>query len=116
MDSFDHIFNQTCDILTTTVNAYGDQIETDRVASDCWFRESTQVQGVGNQEDLSSSDALLRLPADAVVTEGSLIYIEDRYWRINKLTKARRFSEEIVMLKCQLQKHNGPVEPEEEMS
>lgn len=107
------IFQQTCEILITDANAYGDQVETDREESICWFRESTQAQDVGNRESISSGDALLRLPADAPVTEGSLIYIEDRYWRISKLIKARRFSSDVVMLKCQLQKHNGPVAGEE---
>lgn len=108
-----HTFDQTCEILATTQNIYGDQVETDRVEYPCRLREITEIQPGNNREDLTGTDALLWIGPDAPIVEGSILLSEGKYWRVQRLTKARRFTSSVLFLKCRLEAHNGAIDAEE---
>lgn len=112
MGFLDNITNQICEIITTTTNVYGDQVTESSKEWHCRFRESGEIRSGNNREDLAGADAMIHLPADAPAIEGTIIKYDDRYWRVTKVNKGRRFSDEVLFLKCWLETHQEPIEEE----
>lgn len=107
-----HLFNQTCTVVETAQSLYGDQVEESTTEYDCRFREITDVVSGSNREELGGADALLWVEADTPVSEGTIIKHEGIYWRVVRVTKARKMDSEVQFLKCLLERHSEPAEEE----
>ena len=108
MSKITHILNNTAYLVTTATNVHGDQVETERESFPCRFREITELNSLNNREDISGYDALLWAEADVALEEGTVLLCEGRYWRVDRLTKARTLGPDVEFLKCLLEKHNEP--------
>lgn len=104
MGVISHILNQTCSIVTSTVNRYGDYVMSSQTQYPCRFREITSLDRNINREDLDA-DAMIWLEPTVPVEEGTIILYDGEYYRVEEITKARRFSEDVVFQKCLLEKH-----------
>lgn len=90
--------------INTTTDEYGGFVEGDSVAYKCHFREISNYD-ITNNPQLAQSDALCWLEADASVAERDVLVYNSDYYRVEKITKARRLrNPAVVFLKCELQK------------
>jgi hypothetical protein len=106
-------YNQSCEIIASSQNIYGDQVESDREEYDCHFREFSEIQSGNSREDVAGSDATLWIAPSAPVAEGTIILADERFWRVKRVVKARRFGKTIQFLKCSLDKYEGMLEEED---
>lgn len=107
MGIISHILNQDGKIVTTTKDKHGDQVKTSEASVKCKFRYITQVDKNVSREGLDSSDAIIWFEPTENVIEGSIIKVDDSYWRVDKLVKARRLSGNTVeFLKAFVKKHS----------
>lgn len=105
-----HAFEQSASIVKTTVNKYGDQVLASTKSINCRFRWITELQNPGNREEISS-DALLWTSPDQPITEGAIIFVDNTYFRVRKVTKARKLrGGKIEFLKCLLNKYAGGID------
>jgi hypothetical protein len=100
-----HTLEQTCDILDSTRNRYGDiSLENSQTVA-CRFRWITELDKNTNREDISA-EALLWLKPDAPVEEGTVIRFGDSNFRIRRVTEARRLrGNKVYFKKCLLDKY-----------
>jgi hypothetical protein len=101
MSLITHTLNQTCGVLSTSTNVYGESVFVSLANLKCRLREITGLDKQSNREQYDC-DAILWLEPTASVVEGQIIRVEDRFYRINKIIKARRFSAPVVFIKCLL--------------
>jgi hypothetical protein len=99
-----HLLNQTCEIVETTYNKYGEQILSTTAEISCKFREITNLTKSANREDIAA-DAMLWVEPDASLEKGTIILIDGDYYRVERLVKARRNNGEVQFIKCDLQAH-----------
>ena len=99
-----HILTQEAGIIDTTTNKYGDQKLVSASAVPCHFRYITGIEKNINAEGMNS-EAMIWFEPDLDIAEASLVQIEGKYWRIDRLIKARRFSEDIIFLKAFVTRH-----------
>lgn len=105
-----HTFEQTASLITTSINKYGDQVLVSTKDIQCRFRWITELQNPGNREELSS-DALLWADSDQSIAEGTIIKVDDTYFRVNRVTKARRLrGDQVYFIKCLLDKYAGGID------
>lgn len=105
-----HTFEQTASLITTSTNKYGDQVLVSTKDIQCRFRWITELQNPGNREELSS-DALLWADADQSIAEGSIIKVDGTYFRVSRVTKARRLrGDQVYFIKCLLDKYAGGID------
>lgn len=103
----DHILKQECKIVTTSTDKHGDQVKTSETDTLCRFRYITQLGGNVSREDLEAFDAIIWLKADEDIEESSILFTDDKYWRVDRLVKARRMSGDTVeFLKAFVKKHD----------
>lgn len=100
----DHLRNQTAYILTTTQDKFGDQKEASRKAIKVRFRYMTDIDRNVNREAITA-DAIIWFSKDEAVTEGTIVQVDDKYWRVNTLIKARKMDETVQFLKAFVEKH-----------
>jgi hypothetical protein len=103
-----HLLNQRATIYTQAIDKFGDHILTNPLEVSCRFRFITELDRQQNQE-LVGSTAMFWFEPDTEITDGSIIKGEDLYWRISKLTKARRVTEEVDFLKVFVDKYDYTV-------
>jgi hypothetical protein len=107
MGIISHTLNQEAKIVTTTQDKHGDQISSSETSIKCRFRYITELDRNSNKEGLESFDAIVWFEPDANIQEASIIFADGKYWRINRLIKARRLSGSIVeFLKGFVKKHD----------
>ena len=100
-----HALEQSCDILETTRDKYGDEVQQSVKTTNCRFRWITELERPGNREEIRS-DAMLWLSPNEPVSEGSVIKFESDYFRVRKVTEARRLrGNTVYFLKCLLDKY-----------
>lgn len=105
-----HTLEQTASLIVTTTNKYGDQVLTSSSQINCRFRWITEVQRASNREEIRS-DALLWTEPDEPIGEGTIIKVDDNYFRVRRVTKARRLrGDQVYFLKCLLDKYTGTVD------
>ena len=92
---------QTCQKVSTTQDAYGDHFRSlSNVTLSCRFRDITMVRR-GTHEETNDSDAMMWFAPDAEIERGTIILFEEKYYQIERITKARRLGETTVQfLKC----------------
>jgi len=103
-----HVFNQTGKIINTTTDKHGDQKVDSETEISLRFRYITELdKGVNREGVMTASDAIVWMAPDTAVEEGSILYIDSKYWRINRLIRARRMSGSTVeFLKAFVDAHN----------
>lgn len=105
-----HIMEQTCSIIKATQNKYGDQVLDSTEEIKCRFRWITELQHVSNREELQS-DALLWTAGDENIDEGTIIKFDGEYFRVMRVTEARRLRGDTVYFKkCLMNKYAGGIE------
>jgi hypothetical protein len=106
MGMITHLLNQTARIILTAKNEWGDQKYVSEQSVPCRFRYITQIQGAGHSEELGSPSANMWFEQDAPVQEGTICIVEDRYWRVNRIIKARNMeNSDIKFIKCEVSPH-----------
>lgn len=102
-----HVFNQDAKIIITSTDKHGDQVVSSETDILCRFRYFTEIDQSGNREGLTTTaDAIIWLAPELDVAEGTILYTDGKYWRVNRLVKARRMSGDTVeFLKAFVSKH-----------
>lgn len=100
MSLISHTLTQECYLVSDTYNEYGEQEFTTSELIKCRFREISQINKFTNREEITA-DGMFWFEADESVIEGSIVKFESAYYRIEKITKARKLkSNTIHFLKC----------------
>lgn len=99
--------NQTCQIVETSTNKYGEQIQDSQTEVACRFREITQADQNNNMDSFIGVDAMLWVEPEVDIQEGTIVKIEDRTWRVIRLIKARAMTADVKFQKALLEKHTG---------
>ena len=106
MSIISHILNQEASIITVTTAKHGDQVGSTESTVPCRFRYVTEVDKSVNREEIGTADAIVWLETDSGVAEGDILKVEDLYWRVDKLVRARKMSGgTIEFLKAYVKKH-----------
>jgi len=101
-----HAMTQDGKLVVTERDKHGDQDIVSETAIKLRFRYITELDRNTNRESLNS-EALIWLAPDLDVAEGSVIFAENTYWRVQKLIKARRMSgNRVEFLKALVNKHS----------
>jgi len=92
MSLISHVLQQDATKITTITDKYGDQLEDSNLPLKCRFRYITEIDNGTNQEGIRSGEAIIWFEPDADIQEGSIVEVDGKYWRVNRLIKARRLS------------------------
>lgn len=92
----DHILTQDANIITTTTDKHGDQKQSASTPVKCKFRYITVVDKNVDREGLSSTEAIFWFSASTSISETSILKHENKYWRVDRLVKARRLADSTV--------------------
>ena len=105
MSMISHTMTQVGTIYTQTKDKHGDYSLTNGTAVNCRFRYITGIEKGQNKEDIIS-EAIIWLEPTVTVVEGSIIQVEDKYWRVKTLVRARKMSGTTVeFFKCFVDKY-----------
>lgn len=106
MGIISHTLKQTASIITTTTNVYGDQIASSSGSYPCRFRYITELDKNVNREGLDTADAIIWFEPTAPIKEGAIVQVDEYYWRIDRLIKARKLAgENVEFLKALVKRH-----------
>lgn len=97
---------QTCQLVITVKNAYGDREAGTSLTLACRWRN---VPTLTRQPHLETADAdsMVWLATDAPVLRGSVLLFEHEYYQVERLTSARRLGEdEVQFIKCDVKRIN----------
>lgn len=98
----EHMFVDTCELVTTQRNDFGDEIEGVTQTLSCKWRDITMVRR-GSHMDTSDADVLVHFPPNAPVQRGSVLKHNGEYFQVETITFAKRpFETAIQFIKCQL--------------
>ena len=101
-----HALKQTATIITTETDEYGDQITDSTGSYPCKFRYITELDSNVNREALDTADAIIWFEPTAPIEEGTIVQVDEYYWRVSRLIKARKLSGSAVhFLKALVQRH-----------
>ena len=99
-----HLLSQNARTLVTILNGYGEQEYTSGVNELCRFREITGLIKNNNQE-LINADAMSWHEPTSSIQEGSIVRVENNFYRVEKRTMARKMGSQVEFIKCLLQKY-----------
>lgn len=103
----EHTLKQDAYLITTTTDKYGSQNQTSSDAIKCRFRYITEIDKGVNMESVVAGDANMWFKPDENIVEGSILKVDDNYWRVTRLIRARRMSgDTIEFLKALVSKHD----------
>jgi hypothetical protein len=89
-----------CELIATTRNDFGDEVEGVTQVLPCRWRDITLVRR-GSHQDTSDASSLVHLKADAPVVRGSILKYNGEYYQVDEITYARRLGETTVQfIKC----------------
>lgn len=96
--------HQTATKVTSTRNAYGDYVAGARTDLVCHFRYITNLD-ISDNESIQS-DAMAWFEPDSGVVKGDILIIDGEGFIVEKLTKARRLRNPVVLfLKTELKRY-----------
>lgn len=98
------MLNQEAVVYETETDKYGDQKSVSSQTLPCRFRYITNVDRNVQAESMGS-EAMIWFEPTAEVAEATIVQIDNGYWRIDKLVKARRASNDVLFLKAFVTKH-----------
>ena len=88
--------------VSYTRNAYGDFITNTESYVKCHFREINN-QITDTNAEVVNSDAMAWFEPDSGIERNSILHIEGEYYRVERITKARKLHNPTVQfLKCEL--------------
>ncbi len=98
----DNYLVQTCYLVGTTINSYGDREYSSLTTLKCRFREISTTRDEPHSE-IRDADAMLWLQGGVSVNRGSIISYDGVYYKVERTTFARRLGEtNVLFLKCDL--------------
>jgi len=101
-----HTYTQSAKIIVTSKDKYGDQKQTSQASINCRFRYITEVDKGVNREGMEAFDAIVWVAPETAIEEGTILQIEDKYWRVNRLVRARRMTDSTIQfLKAFVKRH-----------
>lgn len=89
MFNLDNKLVETCSIVTTTVNHYGDLIYGTPVSTACLFRDISLLTQTDYQENITV-DGIFWFKASTTVNKGDVISYYGEYYLVEKVTRAKR--------------------------
>lgn len=102
MALLDKYLVQSCSIVQTSRNSYGDYIYQILVSEPCRLREISTIRRNAHQE-VNDSDAMLWLSPTTAAVKGSIILFDGVYYQIERIIKARKLDDATVhFVKCEL--------------
>lgn len=104
-----HLLSQTNRVLITVLNKYGSQDFVSGSNELCRFRELTGIQKGTNQE-LINADAMSWHEPTSNIVEGSIMRIGNKFYRVDKLVRARKMGGTVEFIKCFLQVYTDVTE------
>lgn len=104
MGTISHLLNQTLVIVETSTDRYGDQELVGQLSVPCRFRYITEVDKMTLAE-AEASDAMVWVEPDAPIQSASILFIDEVYWRIDRMIKARKMDDTVEFLKVYLSRH-----------
>lgn len=90
MSLLDHALQQDAMVFETEDNIYGTQIVKSAHNEKVRFRYITEIDKSTNIEGIMSPEAMIWFGVDTHAKESSIVRVDGRDWRVNKLIKARR--------------------------
>lgn len=109
MSLITHVLEQDASIQNTTLNKNGEQVIGSETAVKCRFKNVTQLESGLNREGVEAFDAILWFEANAPIVEGTIIFCDGGYWRVNRLIKARKLAgPNVEFLKALVNKYKLP--------
>ncbi|MFA5634105.1 MAG: hypothetical protein WC973_03060 [Candidatus Dojkabacteria bacterium] len=96
MSLIDHALQQNAIIFETEDDRYGTQKVTNAYNEKVRFRYITELDKNTYMEGLSSSQAMIWFGVDTKAKETSIVRVDGRDWRIEKLVKARRLKGDTI--------------------
>lgn len=110
MGKIDHLLQQTCFLLATDNDRYGNPTLEESVEYPCRFREITQLDRLGNRDDINAI-AMLWVAGDAPFVEKSIVKVNDRVYIVGEIVMARTLSgNDVQFRKCLLEKYKDSVD------
>lgn len=98
----DGYFVDSCELVATQRNDFGDEIEGVTQTLACRWRDITMIRR-GSHMDGSDADVLCHFPATAPVVRGSVLKRNGEYFQVEQITFAKRLGESTVQfIKAQL--------------
>lgn len=89
-----------CELIATTRNDYGDEVEGVTAVLPCRWRDITLIRR-GSHEDTSDADSLVHFAPDAPVVRGSILKYNGEYYQVDDITYAKRLGQTTVQfIKC----------------
>lgn len=96
---------QEASIITSQTDKWGNVVGTTQSIVPCRFRYISSVDRTSNAELYMGMEAMAWFePADPIV-EGTILKINDRFWRVGRLIEARRMGGTIEFIKALLASH-----------
>lgn len=98
---------QTCVIVSSTRNIFGDIVNTGTAGEtiNCKFRQIIDFQTTATNREEYTSNAMLWTESDANVAIGTVILFDGVYYRTIEVIEARKIdSSAIEFLKCKLER------------
>jgi hypothetical protein len=98
----ENYFVDSCELIQTSTNDFGDQIEGVTQTLPCRWRDITLVRR-GNHMDNSDASSLVHLPPTAPVHRGAVLKYRGEYYQVETINFARRLGEtDIQFIKCEV--------------
>lgn len=92
----------SCELITTSRNDFGDETEGVTQTLACRWRDITLTRR-GNHEDTSDASSLVHFAPTAPVHRGAILKYLGEYYQVEKITFARRLGEmEVQFIKCEV--------------
>ena len=89
-----------CEVIATTRNDFGDEVEGVTQTLPCRWRDITLVRRAAHM-DTSDANALVHFAPDAAVQRGSILKFNGEYYQVDEITYAKRLGETTVQfIKC----------------
>lgn len=87
-----------------THNNFGEKVESSSAERKIWFREITNIDRQ-NKMEVATSDAMFRDTGDSGWAENDILKVDTQYYRITKITYAKKLgSTKVEFVKGLLQK------------
>lgn len=92
----------SCELIATARNDYGDEIEGVTATLSCRWRDITLVRR-GVHSDTNDANSLVHFAPDAPVKRGSILKYLGEYYQVETITQARRLGEmQVQFIKCEV--------------
>lgn len=96
----DSYFVDQCDLIATTRNDFGDEVQGVTSTLACRWRDITLIRR-GSHQDGNDANALVHFAPDTPVVRGSILRFKGEYYQVDDITYAKRLGEtDVQFVKC----------------